>query len=57
MLLLEDLSIIDLPNFVKRCYYVTIPFIILRYKETTRSYTDSLCHILWDNIFANNSIK
>ena len=30
MLLPEDLSIIDLPNFVKRCYYVTIPFIILR---------------------------
>ena len=31
VLLLKDLSIIDLSNFAKRCYYVTIPFIIRTY--------------------------
>ena len=32
-LLLKDLSIIDLSNFVKRCYYITIAFMMVRQRK------------------------
>ena len=35
----KDLSIIDLPNFVKRCYYVVVSFTLLRQRSAIKSYT------------------